>query len=358
MTPIDPERYAVVLAHVGHFPRSRVGEVLRRLRIDQAAFDEASGRVPSALGEAAAAGDIKPALRFREALEAEKARLARERPTVEMLGELDDEPAASEPDGPKPAVGVSPLATEETTAAEPAPPAAEAPKYVPSYLRSDLAKPSAASAQPSAPRPIAPPGQVLLSVGQALPAPSDPALAPTAPPPPALRTPIQQIPQAVVPHVAVPVAQPAVVIQHVDEEIEPSVDSTLAPIPAKVAAKPLPFREGRGAPPPTVALPMPTPRGDDEGGETIGIAGTIVPTAATPFEEAALERWTVEAYARFVADRRIDPADQARAAYGLANTAEESALLVHMNKRFGSDPALLRQWQQLVAARLKERGRS
>lgn len=144
----------------------------------------------------------------------------------------------------------------------------------------------------------------------------------------------------------------------IDEAIEPSVDSTLAPIPAKVAAKPLPFREGRGGPPPTVALQMSTPRGDDEGGETIGIAGTIVPTAATPFEEAALERWTVEAYARFVADRRIDPADQARAAYGLANTAEESALLVHMNKRFGSDPELLRQWQQLVAARLKERGRS
>jgi hypothetical protein len=83
-----------------------------------------------------------------------------------------------------------------------------------------------------------------------------------------------------------------------------------------------------------------------------------VPTAATPFEEAALERWTVEAYARFVADRRIDPAEQARAAYGLANTAEESALLVHMNKRFGSDPSLLAKWQQLVAARLKERGRA
>jgi hypothetical protein len=179
------------------------------------------------------------------------------------------------------------------------------------------------------------------------------AVAPTAPRAPAVRPPTQHAPQPV----ATPVAPPAVVIQHVDDTIEPSVDSTLAPIPSKLAAKPLPFREGRGGPPPTVALQMPTPRGDDEGGETLGIAGTIVPTAATPFEEAALERWTVEAYARFVADRRIDPAEQARAAYGLANTAEESALLVHMNKRFGSDPGLLAKWQQLVAARLKERGR-
>jgi hypothetical protein len=340
MTPIDPERYAVVLAHVGHFPRSRVSEVLRRLRVDQAAFDEASAQVPSALGEAAAAGDTKPAMRFREAFGTEKARLAREQPTVESLGALDEELAATEPDVPKPPVGVPPLATEDTAAEESAPPAAEAPKFVPSYLRTDLDKPSAA-AQPAAVKPIAPPGQVVLSVGQVI-----PVASPVAPP-------------AVVKPAAQPVAPPAVVrIQHVEEAIEPSVESTLAPIPSKVAAKPLPFSEGRGGPPPTVALQIPTPRGDDEGGETLGIAGTIVPTAATPFEEAALERWTVEAYARFVADRRIDPAEQARAAYGLSNTAEESALLVHMNKRFGSDPGLLKQWQQLVAARLKERGRA
>lgn len=55
----------------------------------------------------------------------------------------------------------------------------------------------------------------------------------------------------------------------------------------------------------------------------------------------ALERWTVEAYAHPLADRRIDPAKEARAAHGLANTAEESASFVHTNERSDRDPGLL-----------------
>jgi hypothetical protein len=327
MTPIDPQGYASLLAHVAYFPGARTDEVLRRLRVDRAAFDDASARVPGELADAAARGDTAKARRFGEAFAAEKKRLEHERPSVESLGPLDDGPTA------EPAVEppqVSPLASEPTEPGDapiapstPHAPTVDAPRYVPSYLRDE--------------------GKQAVSVS--------PPLAPTVPAPPATPAAVRLSVGAVVPLAAVS-------IQHTTHDDEPSVDSTLPPVPRPQAAKPLPFREGRGGPPPTVALTLPRSReSDPDAGETLGIAGTIVPTAATPFEEAALERWTVERYAAFVADRRIDPAEQARNAYGLANAAEESALLVHMNKRFGSEPGLLARWQALVAARMKQRGR-
>lgn len=141
-----------------------------------------------------------------------------------------------------------------------------------------------------------------------------------------------------------------------DPPIEPSVESTLAPIPRAAAASPLPFRDGNSVTAPTVGFQLPRDRSEDpDASETIGIGGTVAPTAATPFEESALERWTVEAYASFVTDRRIDPADLVRATYGLKNTAEEAALLVHMNKRFGREPAELARWRKLVEERMTAR---
>jgi len=129
-------------------------------------------------------------------------------------------------------------------------------------------------------------------------------------------------------------------------------DTTLDPVSAGSRGAALPFRRGRPVPPPPAARVEP-----NRSGRTVALSSSAGGAEATPFEGRALDAWTVERYAEFVADRRAGDIEAVRKEYDVHGEAFEQALLANMNRRFGKDPALRARWVALIAERDRQMGR-
>ncbi|WP_437482585.1 hypothetical protein WME75_41145 [Sorangium sp. So ce1014] len=177
------ERYGLVSAHLGRFPRSAKAEVLARLEIADRDWDDAVCGWTDALADECADGGDALSNRFCQAFAAAEARLKREQPALASLGPLPPErrPPPHEPsDGP---------AALETTA----PAARPVPAIVPAGMRHFTSLRETVEASTAAPRgptlPFAPraaggPGTVddraasLAASGRAAPSPARPAAPP------------------------------------------------------------------------------------------------------------------------------------------------------------------------------------
>jgi len=129
-------------------------------------------------------------------------------------------------------------------------------------------------------------------------------------------------------------------------------EQTLDPKSAAVRDAALPFADAGGAPP-----PPPHAVEADRSGATVALGSTDGAAAATPFEQRQLNAWTVERYAAFVSDRRVEDVEAARREYDIPNEAFEQLLLQHMNKLFGRAPEQRARWLALIAHHNRQKGR-
>jgi hypothetical protein len=129
-------------------------------------------------------------------------------------------------------------------------------------------------------------------------------------------------------------------------------EETVAREEASAPAPAVPFRRpAAGEPPPFLVFNAPEPK--EQSGETLGVDKAFVAGPGTPFEAARLSAWTIEAYARFVADRRSAPPEVVARLHGHVSEQEEVALLLHFNKRFRAEPGLGDRFEAIVAERIR-----
>ncbi|WP_437682418.1 hypothetical protein [Sorangium sp. So ce131] len=237
------ERYAEIMAHVRHFPRSRSTEVLRRLGLTEARWEDAVLAWTDALAAESALEEEALSRRFGATFVAAAARLKKEQPALPSLGPLPEELAPA----PPPAAGADAAGgerggEEEREAPATAAPAPAAPRIeMPSYAIAAAQSPMAAAA----PAVAVPPAIV------------PPAVVPPAVVPPAV------VPPAVVPPAVVP---PAVVRPPVDPSVVPvgmrqfsSIQQT-HPVADAGKGAALPFEPpSPGAPPPPAERAPPPP---------------------------------------------------------------------------------------------------
>ncbi|AUX42703.1 uncharacterized protein SOCE26_041360 [Sorangium cellulosum] len=250
------ERYAEIMAHVRHFPRARSPEVLERLGLTEARWEDIVLAWTDALAAESALEEEALSRRFGTAFVATAARLKKEQPALPSLGLLPEERASA------PAAGAGAVEGErggegEREALPTAAPAPTAPRIErPSYAIAAAQSPPTAAAPGVAVPPVVPPAVV-----------SPPAAAPA----PAVVSPPAAAPGAAVPPVVPPAMVPPAIVR-------PPVDPSAVPVGMRQFSsiqQTHPVADaGKGA-----ALPFETP--------SPGAPPPVAERAASPAEAAA-----------------------------------------------------------------------
>jgi hypothetical protein len=110
MPALSLEEFAVVLAHISHYPPSATERVLAKLGVSMSSFLNAASTHPAVIASAMASEDGDPAARFQARLDQAAQSLAEAKPRIEDLAPLQpNAPCAAPPVDPAMDVTLDPL---------------------------------------------------------------------------------------------------------------------------------------------------------------------------------------------------------------------------------------------------------
>lgn len=158
---ITLEQYAVVLAHLEHFPAGHHEEVFRRLRVSREQFQAASLAHGPGMASCASKGDTGSVVRFASSFRASKEALTASTPLVQDIAPLVEADITAEESTEDAQVEMpATVAAPTQLARSPEQGGSAAPLFVPTYLAASSgmqsAPPFVQAPDPSAPPPLDP----------------------------------------------------------------------------------------------------------------------------------------------------------------------------------------------------------